>query len=221
MAKEGMKTPIFIGHAFSQEKMDDLREAIDGAIAALPQFPFSPVYADQATGMGHILDKIKVLIASSMFCIFDVTENDRPNIFFELGFAHGIRKPHFLICEQGSKLPSDLAGIEYLAYQSKKNLREQLIQQIPRYADIAFKLAPKKLVGHVDLIRPIFKSLGKSRLSFEELVKITHEAGFTKDDMQTVVADFEKGGLIRNEEGKYFLTPDGKNFSTQFLPKMK
>jgi len=41
-----------------------------------------------------------------------------PNVFYEMGFAHALRKPTILLFDikSGSSLPSDLAGLEYIAY---------------------------------------------------------------------------------------------------------
>ncbi|HTE77273.1 MAG TPA: hypothetical protein VK653_11100 [Xanthobacteraceae bacterium] len=131
------RVPFFVGHAFTDKKMDDLRVAINEATAALPQFNLKAIYADEVLGTGHIFEKIKILISQSMFCVFDITENDRPNIYFELGFAHGINKPHFLICQDGAKIPSDLAGYEFLSYRSYKDLREKFASRLPDMLNIA------------------------------------------------------------------------------------
>jgi nucleoside 2-deoxyribosyltransferase len=44
------------------------------------------------------------------------TEN--PNIMYELGFAHALRKPTIILASRASssKIPSDLAGFSYLFY---------------------------------------------------------------------------------------------------------
>ena len=43
------------------------------------------------------------------------TEN--PNIIYELGFAHALRKPTIILASRASSsIPSDLAGFSYLLY---------------------------------------------------------------------------------------------------------
>jgi hypothetical protein len=209
---------IFVGHAFTEKKMDDLRESIGGALSALPNFELKPVYADQVVGSGHILDKIKTLIAQSVFCIFDITENDRPNIYFELGFAHGIRKPHFLICQSGAKIPSDLAGYEYLAYNSYKHLREELTQKFPHYMSFAFNVSPKTKIGDLRLLKPIFERLSKGRTRKIELVEIGRAAGFTEDDLNHSLAHLAES-VIKFEKDELFIAPDGQRFVDMVLAK--
>lgn len=63
-------------------------------------------------------------IRSSDFIVADVTRQN-PNIYYELGLAHALRKPTILIMssESGSRLPSDLQGFNYIVYEPD-NLHE-------------------------------------------------------------------------------------------------
>ena len=62
-------------------------------------------------------------VRSSDFLVVDVTRQN-PNVFYELGFAHALRKPTILIAssEASGALPSDLAGFQYIVYDPS-NLR--------------------------------------------------------------------------------------------------
>jgi hypothetical protein len=57
-------------------------------------------------------------IRSSDFLIVDITRQN-PNVLYELGFAHALRKPSILISssEANSSPPSDLAGFQYIVYE--------------------------------------------------------------------------------------------------------
>jgi hypothetical protein len=61
------------------------------------------------------------------------TEN--PNIMYELGFAHALRKPTIIVASRDSisKIPSDLAGFSYLFYnpQDPVDLVRELRAWIP------------------------------------------------------------------------------------------
>jgi hypothetical protein len=72
-------------------------------------------------------------VRSSDFLVVDVTRQN-PNVFYELGFAHALRKPTILIAssEGTGALPSDLAGFNYIVYEPG-NLRS-LVDHIQRAA---------------------------------------------------------------------------------------
>jgi len=67
------------------------------------------------------------------FLVVDVTRKN-PNVFYELGFAHALRKPTILIVssEASDALPSDLAGFQYIVYDPS-NLRG-LVEHVQRAA---------------------------------------------------------------------------------------
>lgn len=72
-------------------------------------------------------------VRSSDFLVVDVTRQN-PNVFYELGFAHALRKPTILITssEATGALPSDLAGFQYIVYDPG-NLRD-LVNHLQRSA---------------------------------------------------------------------------------------
>ena len=72
-------------------------------------------------------------VRSSDFLVVDVTRQN-PNVFYELGFAHALRKPTILIAssEATGALPSDLAGFQYIVYDPS-NLRG-LVDHVQRAA---------------------------------------------------------------------------------------
>ena len=72
-------------------------------------------------------------IRGTDFLVVDVTRQN-PNVFYELGFAHALRKPAILITsiEATRGLPYDLAGFQYIVYEPN-NLRS-LFEHIQRAA---------------------------------------------------------------------------------------
>lgn len=64
------------------------------------------------------VNEILGLIRASDFLIADVTRKN-PNVFFELGVAHGLGKPFLLLlsAEAGETgIPSDLTGYQFIFY---------------------------------------------------------------------------------------------------------
>jgi hypothetical protein len=56
-------------------------------------------------------------VRTSDFVVFDVSGRN-PNVYYELGLAHGLRKPTILLVSYKSddSIPSDLSGFQYLVY---------------------------------------------------------------------------------------------------------
>lgn len=110
--------------------MDDLRAAIE---ASFRKFKLSPVYADQRLIDGHILlDKIFPDIENTLFGLYEISNQTKPNVFIELGYAKGAGKRCILLVRQGVEPPSDLAGFDRIVYTSYKNLTERLKRFAPQ-----------------------------------------------------------------------------------------
>ncbi len=67
------------------------------------------------------------IIRQADLILADVSRQD-PNVLFEVGFAHALRKPTILLFNINSayNLPSDLAGLQYITYDP---------ENLPRLAD--------------------------------------------------------------------------------------
>jgi len=117
----------FVAHEFSRQETDDLRDAVEKAFKGTGLRAY---YADIEVRSGHILDKIKDMIRSTKFGIYDISNDLKPNVFIELGFAMAANRPFYLVCKKGSKIPADLAGIDRLEYESYKELSLLLITKI-------------------------------------------------------------------------------------------
>jgi nucleoside 2-deoxyribosyltransferase len=72
-----------------------------------------------AIGANAIADAIR----SSDFVVADLSRGN-PNVLYEVGFAHALRKPTFILMSSDAtaKLPSDLLGSQYIVYDPD-NLR--------------------------------------------------------------------------------------------------
>jgi hypothetical protein len=120
----------FVAHEFSAEKRDDLRRAIEKALAGSGLRPY---YADNEVREGHIFkDKILPKIHATRFGIYDLSNPEKPNVFMELGAAIGMGKPYFIICRQGTDLPSDVLGLDRIEYESYAHLTKELKAKIPK-----------------------------------------------------------------------------------------
>jgi len=123
-------TEYFVAHEFTPEKTDDMRRAIDEALAGSG---LTPYYADKEVKEGHIFtNKILRKIRATRFGIYDLSNPRKANVFMELGAAIAMRKPYFIICEQGTELPSDVLGLDRIEYESYVDLTRQLKAKVAK-----------------------------------------------------------------------------------------
>lgn len=80
---------------------------------------------DENTGSGLIIREITDLIESAEFIVCDLT-NERPNVYYELGYAHGVGNEAMdilLIAKEGTVLHFDIAPLRVQYYSSSEHLR--------------------------------------------------------------------------------------------------
>ena len=87
---------------------------------------------DRREFQGNVVDEIHLLIRKSVAVIVDLSEA-KPNVLYEAGFAHALKKPCIHICSTATdKLPFDVAQwktTQYSAGQTHK-LAKELAQRL-------------------------------------------------------------------------------------------
>lgn len=82
------------------------------------QYGYLVVRGDDSSDTGLIIEDIIREIRESSLIIADITP-DNPNVFYEVGYAHGIAKPTILLSDRlRERLPFDLAGFRTLYYDN-------------------------------------------------------------------------------------------------------
>lgn len=74
---------------------------------ATQQYGVDCIRVDEIQHSGKITDLILEHIATSEWLICDIS-TERPNVYYELGYAHGIKKEVILIAEAGSNIHFDI-----------------------------------------------------------------------------------------------------------------
>ncbi len=96
------------------------------------QYGYKVIRGDDFHTSGLILEDITQSIRSAALVIADVTP-DNANVFYELGYAHGIGKPTILLSDRRrEKLPFDISGFRTLFYDNSiggKAVVEQRLKQ--------------------------------------------------------------------------------------------
>lgn len=87
---------------------------------------------DENVGPGLILSDITQAIEQSAFVIADISPTNA-NVFYEVGYAHGIKKPTILIAERGTKLPFDVSPIRTLFYENSISGKPRLENGLSEY----------------------------------------------------------------------------------------
>ena len=93
--------------------------------------------ADDAVGSGIILQEIVELIENAEFIICDLT-HERPNVYYELGYAHGIGNESadiLLIARDETVLHFDIAPLRVRYYKTIDDLREIIAINLPAMVD--------------------------------------------------------------------------------------
>ena len=79
---------------------------------------------DENTGSGLIIREITDFIERAEFIVCDLT-NERPNVYYELGYAHGVGNEAMdilLIAREGTVLYFDIAPLRVQYYSSSEHL---------------------------------------------------------------------------------------------------
>lgn len=97
-------------------------------------FKIDCIRADDIYTSGSILEDITQSIIESSFVIADITP-DNPNVFYEVGYAHAIKKPVILLSDnRRDKLPFDISGFRVILYENsiggKAKVEERLKKHI-------------------------------------------------------------------------------------------
>jgi hypothetical protein len=97
-------------------------------------YGYKVIRADDSYTSGSIIDDITRSIRESTIIIADITPNN-PNVFYEVGFAHGINKPTILLSDRKRELPFDVSGFRTLFYDNtiggKSSVEERLKRHLP------------------------------------------------------------------------------------------
>jgi len=113
---------VFVVTPFSND-MDTVYKAIQAECSTLGLLTRR---ADDSPGSAIVLRGITELIEQAEFVIVDLT-HERPNVYYELGYAHGVGNRSadiLLVAKTGTSLHFDIAPLRVRFYNSEEDLRQ-------------------------------------------------------------------------------------------------
>lgn len=108
------KSKIFVITEFT----DQFNELYDDVIKPVgEELEFEVVRADERFGPDLIIADIESQINEASIIIADITPRNA-NVYWEVGYAHALRKPTILIAERDTELPFDVSPFRTLFYDN-------------------------------------------------------------------------------------------------------
>ena len=121
------------GSAFIMMWMDpnnpELTDVADTVRGVFQEFGFRANRADDIQHEGQISDRILNEIKTAEILFADLS-GTRPNVYYEVGFAHALNKRVILFRKAGTPIHFDLAGYNCPEYINQHDLREKLTKRL-------------------------------------------------------------------------------------------
>ena len=118
---EGESNLVFVVMAFIEE-MEPIFEGIN---TAAKKFGLEAKRVSDVSGDYKITDKIIEMIQTSKIIIADLTF-ERPNVYFELGYARGIGKKVYTIAKTGTNIHFDVKDWKCIFYTDSRIIEKEL-----------------------------------------------------------------------------------------------
>lgn len=120
------KRQVFVIMKFGDKLLNSAYEGVIKPIAK--KYRYKPLRIDEVQDSGRITNQILEEIAQSAVIIADLT-GERPNCYYEAGFAHAIGKEIIFTVRKGSLVHFDLAGHRFIEWETEDDLRKSLLKR--------------------------------------------------------------------------------------------
>lgn len=118
---------VFVVMSFAEiGQFKDLYKSIQ---RVCKQFDYNARRVDDINTFRRIIPEIMRGIRQSAFVIVDVTD-PKPNVFYELGVADGLRKEVIVTAKKGTQLPFNINDVPVLFWDSFADFEEALVERV-------------------------------------------------------------------------------------------
>lgn len=116
---------VYPNHYFLAQRFDGKKEDMRNALQrAFEQFGLDVLTVDKEFG-GFLFCNIAALIIGTLFGVYHVGKEQRPNVYIELGMSIGLRKPFVLVKDRDAGLARILDFLDYYVMDSYLSLSEE------------------------------------------------------------------------------------------------
>ncbi len=116
-------TIAFVIMKFDDELLDSAYEGVFKPL--LSEFGYFPIRIDEIQDSGKITDQTLESIREARIVLADLT-GERPNCYYETGYAHALEKEMIFTIKEGEKIHFDLVQHRFIRWNTEKSLRDQL-----------------------------------------------------------------------------------------------
>lgn len=133
-----MEGNIVTNYAFIAMPMDEKIRDLDDVLDAIKQVcqgcGIQAERVDEAPSNERITDRIVESIRRARFVIVDLT-HQKPNVYWEAGYAHGIKKTPIYIARKGTKIEFDLKDYPVIFFATCRELKFLLQKRLRSSAE--------------------------------------------------------------------------------------
>jgi hypothetical protein len=118
---------IFVVMKFGDCELDS---AYEGVIKPLGlEFGYDVLRVDEIQDSGHITEQILQNIGNSKIVLVELT-GERPNCYYEAGYAHALRKDIIFCIREGEHIHFDLASYRFIQWDTEATFRRKLRERL-------------------------------------------------------------------------------------------